>query len=364
MRIAARSAVVGLAAAVIALPQISLAADYDISGDTSTGLFGSFFGGGSRRVTVRFTKKDLTTQSKLEKAFIQRLIWPRYGRKTAFGRALVARVDKHFHGLVRDKFIAQIRERHPEIWPFGIYVDRMVDRIAKILKELNSDGTHSFAVTIPKNWFVKRGEMDLVIEVVKARVPRLDVYQIGKSGERTRIFTSLAAPGNFYRSFATPTGIMYTSRYIHAPRWYPCATKWATEPCRQPRGLNTAFGLGGIDLTSRDYLVGYGPKWGSGTVSPYLIHSTNMYGSPGRYASHGCVRIFPHKADDLFAGLKHYFSKPGTTRTRDFGDISPFVKTIPVLLGTPTQLTYFRRQLASRRDQARRARAEDKIKKN
>jgi hypothetical protein len=224
----------------------------------------------------------------------------------------------------------------------------MVTRIARILKESNSDGVHTFAVTIPKNWFVKRGEMDLVIEVVKARVPRVDVFQIGAKGDRERIFTSLAAPGNFYRSFGTPNGIMYASRYIHAPRWYPCATKWAKEACRQPRGLNTAFGLGGIDLIRRDRLIGYGPKWGNGTVSPYLIHSTNSYASPGRYASHGCVRIYPHKADDLFKGLKHYFAKPGAGKTRDFGDIFPFEKTIPVLLGTPAQLVYYRKQLRSR----------------
>lgn len=345
---AASCAIIGFAVASIALPTSGHAVDYDISGDTTTGILGQFFGGSSRRVTVHFTKDDLTRRSKLQNDFIQKLIWWRYGRRSRLSKILVAKVDAHFRGAVRDKFIAQVRERHPEIYPFGLYVDRMVDRIGKILKESKSDDEHSFAVTIPKNWFVKPGEMNLVIEVVKGRVPRLDVYQIGVKGERERIFTSLAAPGNFYRSFGSPTGIMYTSRFIHAPRWYPCATKWAKEACRQPRGLNTAFGLGGIDLTRQDYLVGYGPKWGNGTVSPYLIHSTNSYASPGRYASHGCVRIYPHKADDLFSGLKHYFAKPNATKTRDFGDISPFTKTIPVLLGSPGQLVHYRRQLNAR----------------
>jgi hypothetical protein len=342
-------AVVVLAAVSVALPAICHAADFDHSGDTDSGILGRFFGFSSRRVTVRFTKADLTHRSKLQKDFIRILIWRRYGRNTRLSKSLVAKIDAHYRGLVRDKFIAQIRDRYPGIWPFGLYVDRMVTRIGDVLKRSESDGVHTFTVTIPKNWFVKRGAMNLVIEVVKARVPRLDVYQIGPDGRRHRIFTSLAAVGNFYRSFGSPNGILYTSRYIHAPRWYPCATKWATEPCRQPRGLNTAFGLGGIDLTRRDYLVGYGPRWGNGTVSPYLIHSTNMYASPGHYASHGCVRIYPHKADDLFSGLKHYFTKPNATKTRDFGDILPFVKTIPVLMGSPAQLVYYRRQLESRK---------------
>lgn len=348
MPYAAKSAFIGVALASLALSPDGRAADYNISGDSSSGVLGNLFSSGSRRITVRFSKADLTARSKLHKDFVQKLIWWRYGKRSRLSRVLVGKVDAHFQGAIRDKFIAQIQKRHPEIRPFGIWVDGMVSRIARILKESKADGQHSFAVTIPKNWFVKRGEMDLVIEVVKDRVPHVDVYQINPDGSRVRIFTSLAAPGNAYQSFGSPNGIMYASRYIYAPRWYPCATKWAKEKCPQPRGLNTAFGLGGIDLTRRDYLIGYGPKWGNGTVSPYLIHSTNKYASPGRYASHGCVRVYPHKADDLFAGLKHYFSQPGSTRTRDFGDISPFTRTIPVLLGSPAQLVHYRRQLQSR----------------
>ena len=161
----------------------------------------------------------------------------------------------------------------------------------------------------------------------------------------TLSMSSLAAPGNAYKSFGTPNGILYTSRFIGSPRWYLCVTKWAKdEKCRQPRGMNTAFGLGGMDLTRKNYLVNYGPKWGNGAVSSYLIHSTNSYASPGRYASHGCVRIFPHKADELFKAVVHYY-RNGEMRTRDFGDIVPFSRTIPVMIGSPAQLVHYRRQL-------------------
>jgi len=308
----------------------------------SRGFFSRLFAG--RSVTIAINKADLKRRDRMQSRFFRELIWRYYGRNSWVTKKLTKRLDKYYGGLIRYEVVRQIRSRHSSVYPFGIFVDRVVARIAKAMEKTPDNITRYFSVTVPRRFFVDRGKMRLEIEVVKARVPRLDVYQ-WYDGRRQLVFRSLAAPGNAYKNFGTPNGILYTSRFIGKPRWYPCVTKWAKdEKCRQPRGINTAFGLGGMDLTRRNYLVGYGPKFGNGAVSSYLIHSTNKYASPGRYMSHGCVRLFPHKADELFRAVVHYY-RSGPIRTRDFGDIVPFSRTIPVLIGSPAQLAIYRRQL-------------------
>lgn len=299
---------------------------------------------GGRTVTIAITKRDLRKRDRLQSRFFRELIWRYYGRNSRTTKSLTRRLNTYYGGLIRAEVVRQIRSRYPGIYPFGFFVDRVVAEISASMAKAPDNITRYFSVKVPARFFVKRGQMRLEMEVVKARVPRLDVYQwVGN--RRVLVFRSLAAPGNAYKNFGTPNGLLYTSRFIGSPRWYPCVTKWAKdEKCRQPRGMNTAFGLGGMDLTRKNYLVGYGPKWGNGAVSSYLIHSTNKYASPGRYASHGCVRLFPHKADELFRAVVHYY-RGGPKRTRDFGDIVPFSRTIPVMIGSPGQLVAYRRQL-------------------
>jgi len=308
------------------------------------GFFGRLNIFGGRTVTIAINKRDLRQRDRLQKRFFRELIWRYYGRKSWTTKSLTKRLNKYYGGLIRTEVVRQIRSRHPSIYPFGFFVDRVVAELSASMATAPDNITRYFSVRVPPRFFVKRGQMRLELEVVKARVPRLDVYQWVGS-RRMLVFRSLAAPGNAYKNFGTPNGVLYTSRFIGSPRWYPCVTKWAKdEKCRQPRGMNTAFGLGGMDLTRKNYLVGYGPKWGNGAVSSYLVHSTNSYASPGRYASHGCVRLFPHKADELFRAVVHYY-RAGPMRTRDFGDIVPFSRTIPVMIGSPGQLVVYRRQL-------------------
>jgi len=300
---------------------------------------------GPRTMMLTFSSDLLDRKEGIQRRFVRELIWPRYGRKTRWGKKLVGIVDRHYAGAVRDSVMRQIRKKYPSVYPFGIFLDRTVARVTAILERAPAGMTHALQITIPDRFFVRNGEAEFEIEVIKARRPRLEMYQVMADGRRILVFTTLAAPGNPYEGFGTQNGILYTSRYIDKPRWYPCATKWAkVDNCRQRRGLNTAFGLHGMDLTRQNYLVGHMPAATGGTVSPYLIHSTNKFGSPGRYASHGCVRIYPHKADDLYRAIVHYIGS-GDTRLRDFGRITTFVKTIPVMIGSEADIPKLRAQL-------------------
>lgn len=300
---------------------------------------------GSRKVMLLFSSAMLQDRKGIQRRFVRELIWPRYGRKTRWGRKLMGIVDGHYAGAIRDQVIRQIRRRYPQVYPFGTFLDATVTRVVGFLERAPTGMTHALEISIPERFFVRPGAAEFEIEVIKSRRPRMDLYQVMEDGRRLLVFRTLAAPGNPGKGFGTPNGILYASRYIDKPRWYPCATKWAeVDNCRQRRGLNTAFGLHGMDLTRQNYLIGHRSVASGGTVSPYLIHSTNKFGSPGRYASHGCVRIFPHKADDLFRAIVHYIGS-GDTRLRDFGRITTFVKTIPVMIGAEQAIPSLRAAL-------------------
>lgn len=300
---------------------------------------------GDRKMMLTFSRDLMDRKEGIQRRFVRELIWPRYGRRTVWGKRLVNVVDQHYAGAIRDSIVQQIRARYPQVYPFGIFLDDTVQKVVAVLDRAPAGMTHALQITIPERFFVRKGAMELEIAVIKARKPRMEMYQVMEDGRRILVFKTLAAPGNPYKGFGTPNGILFASRYIDKPRWYPCATKWAkVDRCRQRRGLNTAFGLHGMDLTRRNYLIGRVPVATGGTVSPYLIHSTNKFGSPGRYASHGCVRIFPHKADDLFRAIVHYIGK-GRPHLRDFGLITPFVKTIPVMIGSEAQIPKLRERL-------------------
>lgn len=300
---------------------------------------------GPRKVMLTFSSAMLQDKKGIQRRFVRELIWPRYGRKTRWGRKLVGIVDDHYAGAIRDQVIKQIRQRYPQVYPFGTFLDATVARVVALLARAPEGMTHAMEISIPERMFVRQGAAEFEVEVIKSRRPRMDLYQVMEDGRRILVFRTLAAPGNPGKGFGTPNGILYASRYIDKPRWYPCATKWAeVDDCRQRRGLNTAFGLHGMDLTRQNYLIGHRSVASGGTVSPYLIHSTNKFGSPGRYASHGCVRIFPHKADDLFRAIVHYIGS-GDTRLRDFGLITTFVKTVPVMIGSEQAIPRLRETL-------------------
>jgi len=85
------------------------------------------------------------------------------------------------------------------------------------------------------------------------------------------------------RGWETPTGSFKIANKRKNPTWFP--PKWAVQEEPVPPGPSNPLG----------------DRWMGLSVPGYGIHATNAPASVGRYASHGCMRMYPENAHDLYA---------------------------------------------------------------
>jgi L,D-transpeptidase ErfK/SrfK len=84
------------------------------------------------------------------------------------------------------------------------------------------------------------------------------------------------------RGWETPTGEFTVANKVKNPTWFPPDWAVAEEPV--PAGPDNPLG----------------DRWMGLSAKGYGIHATNAPASVGLYGSHGCMRMYPEHAHDLF----------------------------------------------------------------
>lgn len=84
------------------------------------------------------------------------------------------------------------------------------------------------------------------------------------------------------RGWETPTGEFTIVNKRKNPTWFP--PKWAIEEKPVPPGPKNPLG----------------DRWMGLSAPGYGIHATNAPSSIGRYVSHGCIRMYPEHAHELY----------------------------------------------------------------
>jgi len=88
------------------------------------------------------------------------------------------------------------------------------------------------------------------------------------------------------RGWETPTGEFTIANKRKNPTWFP--PKWALEEEPVPPGPDNPLG----------------DRWMGLSEPGYGIHATNAPSTIGRYVSHGCMRMYPEHAHELYEMVK------------------------------------------------------------
>lgn len=162
-------------------------------------------------------------------------------------------------------------------------------------------GKVSLNLNIPENYLVQAMTMYEEIDISTNTLVLYQLYQ----GERLKLFedrVTTAGPGH-----RTPEGNFCLKRIVHMP-WYFPPKEWGggTDPVKPGRKNPYGNWMAEI-LKVSPQPAGYEthPKGGL-TKNGIRQHSTNAPRSIGSYASHGCVRIHPDKAERLFPFMLHF----------------------------------------------------------
>lgn len=125
--------------------------------------------------------------------------------------------------------------------------------------------------------------------------------------------------------YSTPKGQFYLQRIVSSPVWYP--PKWANVKGPQKPGKDNAYGIWMSELSTLANSGNY--HFSVEGDSKLRIHSTNEPSKTEGYFSHGCIRMHPNIAEELFPALLHYTPhKEGRKNSR--GTIYPLDKPIPL----------------------------------
>jgi L,D-transpeptidase ErfK/SrfK len=112
-------------------------------------------------------------------------------------------------------------------------------------------------------------------------LPERGLY-LFRPGKPVRYYpVAIGRPG-----WETPTGEFTLAVKAKNPTWFP--PEWATEEEPVPPGPDNPLG----------------DRWMGLSIKGYGIHATNAPASIGRVASHGCIRMYPEQARDLFDRVK------------------------------------------------------------
>jgi len=115
-------------------------------------------------------------------------------------------------------------------------------------------------------------------EGVVVNLPERNIY-LYRHGKPTDVYP--VAIG--MRGWETPTGDFRVANKRKNPTWFP--PKWAVQEEPVPPGPGNPLG----------------DRWMGLSTPGYGIHASNAPASIGRYASHGCIRMYPEHAHDLYA---------------------------------------------------------------
>jgi L,D-transpeptidase ErfK/SrfK len=88
------------------------------------------------------------------------------------------------------------------------------------------------------------------------------------------------------RGWETPTGEFTIANKAKNPTWFP--PSWAVEEEPVPPGPDNPLG----------------DRWMGLSIRGYGIHATNAPATVGRYLSHGCMRMYPEQARELYGLVK------------------------------------------------------------
>jgi hypothetical protein len=237
-------------------------------------------------------------------------------------------------GRLREKVLEKC-----DCFLFGNYLDGLAESMRRALdNHLEANPCTSDAAQIPdfecnigfpENFLVD--EMKLRMKISKADM-KLYVYQKFGEGDILLLDTlvALGGRGKDYstgqvRNFPTPSGQFYIKRINESPWWYP--PNWAKEKKPKAPGPNNPYGLWMAELYRNNSPGGY--DFYLPGDAKVRIHSTNRPLSVGTFSSHGCVRIHPDVAGDLFPALLYYLPHhPGVKNSR--GTVYPLEKAIPI----------------------------------
>lgn len=164
---------------------------------------------------------------------------------------------------------------------------------------------------------------DFHIQVDKKNL-RLKLFQKRRDEEVFLLETSVALGR---KGWGTPAGNFYLRRIINLPIWYPPV--WANTKKIQKPGKNNPYGLWMSELSKRDEKGTH--DFSISGDSLIRIHSTDEPLSIGKYLSHGCIRLPPEFAEELFPAFLHYLPHKEPKKNAR-GIIYPLEKTIPVII--------------------------------
>jgi lipoprotein-anchoring transpeptidase ErfK/SrfK len=134
------------------------------------------------------------------------------------------------------------------------------------------------------------------------------------------LYTPVAIGGNAkdhstgeIRNFGTPSGKYYIKRIVQNPWWYP--PSWAEETKPLKPGTDNHYGLWMAELCRDKRAANHG--FSVSGDSKIRLHSTNEPASIGQDQTHGCVRLHPDIAEELFRFiLCHYRLDEGKKNAR------------------------------------------------
>ena len=149
---------------------------------------------------------------------------------------------------------------------------------------------------------------------------RLRIFQ-KRNEEGILLLESPVALGR--KGWETPLGNFYLRRIINLPVWYPPA--WAKTNKVPKPGKNNPYGLWMSELSTQNEKGTH--DFSVSGDSMIRVHSTDEPSSIGKYVSHGCIRLPPKFAEELFPALLHYISH-GEPRKNARGIIYPLEKAI------------------------------------
>ncbi|MFW6283286.1 MAG: L,D-transpeptidase, partial [Minisyncoccales bacterium] len=207
---------------------------------------------------------------------------------------------------------------------YGCYLfGRQLDEICR--KARNDPRYNSekfvYSFVVPENFLT---EMKIYMEIVKKDF-KLKVYQKYNSRNILLLEDYVGIGKNETGGFSTHPGEYYLQRIIYRPYWYP--PKWSNQKKPFKPGRNNPFGLWMSELSEKKSKGSY--SWSVEKDSGMRIHSTNNPESVGKKSSHGCIRMNPKTAENLFRGIL-YNSKIKSGKTNSRGTIFPLENPIKI----------------------------------
>ena len=244
------------------------------------------------------------------------------------------------------KIIQQKALQEINAYLFGNYLDTLENTLSQELDQCISNGEKTLnqdksieqtlkdqicnlKFNVPENFLVEK--MDFQGEVDKNDL-KFRLYQNFQGRDILLLETPVAIGGVLkdystgkHRLFPTPSGTFYLERVIFEPWYYP--KEWAKEKKVQRPGIKNAYGLWMAEFYKKDLPVDYAFSYPHD--ADFRIHSTNDPKKVGTRSSHGCIRLHPDIAAEMFPAILHY-TKHKEPKKNGRGTVYPLEKSIKI----------------------------------